>query len=187
MLSGLTVTGFPKTHYLAWHVDSVVAAIPGTGVVYTVSSAIGGGPAARFDRGLMMNARHRAAHPGCHARAVRDHAGRGARFRGRQVGWRSLPCVHGYLHDSGRRVADGFLLRVSAAVPRRAFQPVRRAVGVARGRFMPATFIVFAVYAWVSAVARDRVFDSPNVRRWLQRTPGVILIGLAARLTVTGR
>lgn len=52
---------------------------------------------------------------------------------------------------------------------------------------MLATFIVFAVYAWVSTVARDRVFDSPNVRRWLQRTPGVILIGLAARLAVKDR
>jgi len=55
------------------------------------------------------------------------------------------------------------------------------------GVFMLATFVVFVVYAYASAAFRDRVLGAPTVRRWLQRTLGAILIGLAARLAVTDR
>jgi len=53
------------------------------------------------------------------------------------------------------------------------------------GAFMLATFIVFTLYAWASAAARDRVLGAPAARRWLQRTLGAVLIGRAARLAVT--
>jgi threonine/homoserine/homoserine lactone efflux protein len=55
------------------------------------------------------------------------------------------------------------------------------------GVFMLVTLAVFVVYAWASATARDRVLGAPAVRRWLQRSLGALLVGFAARLAVTDR
>jgi threonine/homoserine/homoserine lactone efflux protein len=55
------------------------------------------------------------------------------------------------------------------------------------GIFMLMTLAVFAVYAYASATVRDRVLGAPLVLRWVQRSLGALLIGLAARLAVTDR
>jgi threonine/homoserine/homoserine lactone efflux protein len=55
------------------------------------------------------------------------------------------------------------------------------------GVFMLMTLAVFVGYAWASATVRDRVLGTPAVLRWLQRSLGALLIGLAARLAVTDR
>lgn len=53
--------------------------------------------------------------------------------------------------------------------------------------FMLVTLAVFAVYAYASAIVRDRVLGAPVVRRWFQRALGAFLIAFAARLAVTDR
>ncbi|CAN5825956.1 LysE family translocator [soil metagenome] len=55
------------------------------------------------------------------------------------------------------------------------------------GIFMVLTLAVFVVYAYASAAIRDRVLGAPAVRRWLQRSLGTVLIGFAAQLAVTDR
>lgn len=55
------------------------------------------------------------------------------------------------------------------------------------GVFMLMTFAVFVLYAWASAAVRDRVLGAPVVLRWIQRSLGTLLIGVAARLAVTDR
>jgi threonine/homoserine/homoserine lactone efflux protein len=90
----------------------VVAAIPGTGVVYTIASSIGGG----WRRGLFA----------------------------------TIGCTLGVV-------------------------------------FMFATFVVFAGYAYASAVMRNLVLSVPAVRRWLHRCLGSVLVGFAARLAIADR
>ena len=53
--------------------------------------------------------------------------------------------------------------------------------------FMLATFVVFAGYAYASAVMRDLVLRAPAVRRWLHRSLGTVLVGFAARLAIADR
>ena len=55
------------------------------------------------------------------------------------------------------------------------------------GIFMLVTFAVFAVYAYASALLRDRVLGAPIARRWFQRVLGALLIGIGAKLAVTDR
>jgi threonine/homoserine/homoserine lactone efflux protein len=55
------------------------------------------------------------------------------------------------------------------------------------GIFMLMTLAVFVVYAWASATVRERVLGTPSVLRWFQRSLGAILISLAARLALTDR
>jgi threonine/homoserine/homoserine lactone efflux protein len=55
------------------------------------------------------------------------------------------------------------------------------------GSFMLVTFAVFAVYAYASAILRDRVLGAPIARRWFQRVLGALLIGIGAKLAVTDR
>lgn len=55
------------------------------------------------------------------------------------------------------------------------------------GVFMLMTLAVFVGYAWASAAVRERVLGTPAVLRWVQRSLGALLIGLAARLAVTDR
>jgi threonine/homoserine/homoserine lactone efflux protein len=55
------------------------------------------------------------------------------------------------------------------------------------GIFMLVTFAVFAVYAYASALLRDRVLGAPLARRWFQRVLGTLLIGIGAKLAVTDR
>ena len=55
------------------------------------------------------------------------------------------------------------------------------------GVFMLMTLAVFSVYALASAAFRDLVLGAPVVRRWIERTLGAFLIGFAARLAFTDR
>jgi threonine/homoserine/homoserine lactone efflux protein len=55
------------------------------------------------------------------------------------------------------------------------------------GVFMLMTFGVFAAYAYASAAVRELVLGTPVVLQWFQRSLGALLIGLAARLALTDR
>ena len=55
------------------------------------------------------------------------------------------------------------------------------------GVFMLMTLAVFAVYALASAAIRDLILAAPTARRWIERAFGTILIGFAARLAFTDR
>jgi len=55
------------------------------------------------------------------------------------------------------------------------------------GIFMLMTLAVFALYAIASAAARDLVLSAPVARRWIERTFGAVLIGFAAKLAFTDR
>ena len=53
--------------------------------------------------------------------------------------------------------------------------------------FMAMTLAVFIGYAYASAIVRDRVLESPATLRWTQRVLGTLLVGFAARLAVADR
>lgn len=53
--------------------------------------------------------------------------------------------------------------------------------------FMLITLAVFAGYAYAGSVVRERVLGAPTVRKWFQRSLGTVLICFAARLAVTDR
>lgn len=53
--------------------------------------------------------------------------------------------------------------------------------------FMAVTLAVFALYAFASAAVRDLVLAAPAVRRWIERTLGAVLVLFAARLAATDR
>ena len=55
------------------------------------------------------------------------------------------------------------------------------------GVFMLMTLAVFAVYAFASAAMRDLVLAAPVARRWIERALGAFLIGFAAKLALTDR
>jgi len=55
------------------------------------------------------------------------------------------------------------------------------------GVFMLVTLAVFAAYAYASAAVRDLVLAAPVARRWIERALGTILIGFAAKLALTDR
>jgi threonine/homoserine/homoserine lactone efflux protein len=55
------------------------------------------------------------------------------------------------------------------------------------GIFMLMTLAVFAVYAFASAALRDLVLSAPVARRWVERALGAFLIGFAAKLALTDR
>ena len=53
------------------------------------------------------------------------------------------------------------------------------------GVFMVITLLVFAVYAYASSAVRDRILRSPAVVTWIERSLGALLIGFAVKLAVT--
>jgi threonine/homoserine/homoserine lactone efflux protein len=55
------------------------------------------------------------------------------------------------------------------------------------GIFMLMTLAVFTVYAIASAAVRDLVLAAPVARRWIERAFGSILIGFATKLAFTDR
>ena len=65
--------------------------------------------------------------------------------------------------------------------------PIDPALILLGGVFMLMTLAVFAVYALLSAAARDLVLSAPAARRWIERTLGAFLILFAARLALTDR
>ena len=192
----------------------IVAIIPGTGVVYTVSCALGGG----WRRGLAATA-------GCTLGVVPHLLAAMLGLSGiMQIGAGVFEVVRwvgvAYLVFMGiMMIRDGGGLPVggeAAPVRSRAAVVVRRGVLLnllnpkltvfffaflpqfltapphlldgqlvaLGGVFMAVTFAVFAVYAAGAAAVRERLLGSARARRWLQRSLGTLLIGGAARLAL---
>jgi threonine/homoserine/homoserine lactone efflux protein len=194
----------------------VVAIIPGTGVVYTVSTALGGG----LRRGVF-------AAVGCTFGIVPHllaamlglsgvmQAGAAAfevvRYAG--VAYLVYMAVSMILDrgglpadapetpagSMGRVVWRGILLNLLnpkltafffAFLPQFLDTPPAlldpRLIGLG-SVFMLMTLLVFAAYAYASAAARERVLGAPAVRRWLQRSLGAVLLAFAARLATADR
>jgi threonine/homoserine/homoserine lactone efflux protein len=192
----------------------VVVLIPGTGVLYTLSSSIGGGRR----RGLF-------AAIGCTLGIVPHilaamlglsgimQAGSAVfevvRWAGvvylvfvgvtmiRDAGKMSLDDVDTRLDPMGPVVWRGILLNVLnpkltlfffAFLPQ--FLDASPGLFDVRliwlgGVFMLMTLAVFAVYALASAALRDLILTAPAARRWIERTLGAFLVGFAARLAFT--
>ena len=194
----------------------VVVLIPGTGVLYTVSSSIGGG----WRRGLF-------AAIGCTLGIVPHmlaamlglsaimQAGsvvfEVVRYAGviylvfmgfsmiRDAGALPLDDGNASIDPMGPVVWRGILLNVlnpKLTVFFFAFLPQfldaspglidPKLIGLG-GIFMLMTLVVFAVYALASAAIRDLVLAAPVARRWVERALGAFLIGFAARLALTDR
>ena len=194
----------------------VVVLIPGTGVVYTVSSSIGGGRrrglfaavgctlgivphmlAAMLGLSWIMQA-------GSAVFEVVQYAGViYLIFMGvsmiRDAGALPLDDRNASFDPMGLVVRRGILLNVlnpKLTLFFFAFLPQfldaspglldTKLIGLG-GIFMLMTLAVFAVYAFASAAIRDLVLTTPVIRRWIERTLGALLIGFAARLAFTER
>ena len=194
----------------------VVVLIPGTGVLYTISSSIGGG----WRRGLF-------AAIGCTLGIVPHilaamlglsaimQAGsvvfEVVRYAGvvylvfmgfsmiRDAGALPLDDRNASIDPMGPVVRRGILLNVlnpKLTVFFFAFLPQfldaspglldPKLIGLS-GIFMLMTLAVFAVYALASAAIRDLVLAAPVARRWIERALGALLIGFAAKLAFTDR
>jgi threonine/homoserine/homoserine lactone efflux protein len=194
----------------------VVVLIPGTGVVYTVSSSIGGG----WRRGLL-------AAVGCTLGIVPHmlaamlglsgimQAGSAVfevvRWAGvaylifmgvsmiRDAGTLPLEDGNAQVGPPGPVVQRAILLNIlnpKLTLFFFAFLPQfldaspglldTKLIGLG-GVFMLMTLAVFAVYAFASAAIRDLVLAAPVARRWIERALGAFLIGFAAKLAVTDR
>jgi len=194
----------------------VVVLIPGTGVVYTVSSSVGGGrrrglfAAVGCTLGIVphMLAAMLGLSAIMQAGAVVFEVVRWAGvaylvFMGasmiRDAG--ALPLDDGNASGDlmGPVVRRGILLNVlnpKLTLFFFAFLPQfldaspglldAKLIGLGGG-FILMTLCVFAVYAFASAAMRDLVLDAPAARRWIERALGVVLIGFAARLAFTDR
>jgi threonine/homoserine/homoserine lactone efflux protein len=194
----------------------VVVLIPGTGVLYTVSSSIGGGwrrgffaaigctlgivphmLAAMLGLSAIMQA-------GSMVFEVVRYAGViYLVFMGfsmiRDAGALPLDDGNASIDPMGPVVWRGILLNVlnpKLTVFFFAFLPQfldaspglldPKLIGLG-GIFMLMTLVVFAVYALASAAIRDLVLAAPVARRWIERALGALLIGFAARLAFTDR
>jgi threonine/homoserine/homoserine lactone efflux protein len=194
----------------------VVVLIPGTGVVYTVSSSVGGG----WRRGLF-------AAVGCTLGIVPHllaamlglsgimQAGSAVfevvRWVGvvylvfmgvsmiRDAGTLPLDDGNAPIDPMGQIVRRGILLNIlnpKLTLFFFAFLPQfldpspglldMRLIGLG-GVFMIMTLAVFAVYALASAAIRDLILAAPADRRWIERALGAFLIGFAAKLAFTDR
>ena len=194
----------------------VVVLIPGTGVLYTVSSSIGGG----WRRGLFaaigctlgivphmlaaMLGLSAIMQAGSVVFAVVRYAGViYLVFMGfsmiRDAGALPLDDGNASIDPMGPVVWRGILLNIlnpKLTVFFFAFLPQfldaspglldPKLIGLG-GIFMLMTLVVFAVYALASAAIRDLVLAAPVARRWIERALGAFLIGFAARLALTDR
>lgn len=194
----------------------VVVVVPGTGVVYTVSSSISGG----WRRGLFA--------------AIGGTLGIVPHLLAAMLGLSGIMQAGSAVFETVRWVGVGYLILMGVSMIRDgravrldddqsasgnatgvvwrgillnllnpkltlfffAFLPQfldtppglldSRLIGLG-GIFMLMTLVVFVVYAWTSATVRDRVLRAPAVLRWFQRSMGALLIGFAARVAVTDR
>jgi threonine/homoserine/homoserine lactone efflux protein len=196
----------------------VVAAIPGTGVVYTIASSIGGG----WRRGFFATI-------GCTLGVV-------PHLLAAMLGLSGVMQAGSVVYETVRWAGVVYLVYMGISLIRQGdaleldddvrddatgsmFRVVRRAILlnllnpkltifffaflpqfldtppspldprliVLGAVFMFATFVVFAGYAYASAVMRDLVLRVPAVRRWLHRCLGSLLVGFAARLAIADR
>jgi threonine/homoserine/homoserine lactone efflux protein len=214
LLALLTLDGVSAEFVLT---SLVVAAVPGTGVFYTVSSALGGG----WRQGLYAAL---GGTVGIVPHLLAAMLGLSGVMQAGAVAFEALRWAGvAYLVFVGlSMIRDRGGLQVDrpqdvrgdrmALVVRRgvlinllnpkltlfffAFLPqfLGRPAGVLHPRlvvlgavFMATTLAVFLVYAWASAAVRDRVLGAPRVLRWVQRSLGTLLIGLAARVAVADR
>lgn len=53
--------------------------------------------------------------------------------------------------------------------------------------FMVMTLAVFVVYAAMSAAVRNRILAAPGILKWVRRSLGALVVGFAARLATTDR
>ena len=194
----------------------VVVLIPGTGVLYTVSSSIGGGWRRGFFAAigctLGIVPHMLAAMLGLSAimqagsvvfEVVRYAGVIYLVFMGfsmiRDAGALPLDDGNASIDPMGPVVWRGILLNVlnpKLTVFFFAFLPQfldaspglldPKLIGLG-GIFMLMTLAVFAVYALVSAAIRDLVLSVPVARRWIERALGALLIGFAAKLAFTDR
>ena len=194
----------------------VVVLIPGTGVVYTVSSSIGGGRRrglfAAFGCTLGIVPHMLAAMLGLSAvmqagsvafEVVRWAGVAYLVFMGasmiREAGTLPLDGEGTPVETMGHVVRRAVLLNVlnpKLTVFFFAFLPqfLDASPGLFDAEliwlgvvFMLMTFAVFAVYAYASAAFRDLVLAAPFARRWVERALGAFLIGFAAKLASTDR
>jgi threonine/homoserine/homoserine lactone efflux protein len=194
----------------------VVVLIPGTGVLYTVSSSIGGGWRRGFFAAigctLGIVPHMLAAMLGLSAimqagsvvfEVVRYAGVIYLVFMGfsmiRDAGALALDDGNASIDPMGPVVWRGILLNVlnpKLTVFFFAFLPQfldaspglldPKLIGLG-GIFMLMTLVVFALYALASAAVRDLVLAAPVARRWIERALGALLIGFAARLALTDR
>ena len=194
----------------------VVVLIPGTGVVYTVSSAVGGGRRrglfAAFGCTLGIIPHMLAAMLGLSAimqagsvvfEVVRWAGVAYLVFMGasmiRDAGALPLDDENASIDPMGPVVRRGILLNVlnpKLTLFFFAFLPqfLDASPGLLDTRliwlggvFMLMTLAVFALYAYASAALRDLVLAAPAARRWIERALGALLISFAARLAFTDR
>ena len=210
------VVSLPRMSVESLLTSLIVALIPGTGVLYTVSSSVVGG----WRRGLV-------AAVGCtlgivphmlaamlglsgimHAGSVAFEVVRWAGvaylvFMGvsmiREAGAPTLDDADASIGPAGPVVWRGVLLNVlnpKLTLFFFAFLPQfldaspglldAKLIGLG-GIFMLVTLVVFAVYALASAAIRDLVLAAPVARRRIERALGALLIGFAAKLAFTDR
>jgi len=53
--------------------------------------------------------------------------------------------------------------------------------------FMSMTFVVFTAYGLLAATVREHILSRPRVLTWMRRTFAATFVGLAARLALAGR
>jgi threonine/homoserine/homoserine lactone efflux protein len=200
-----------------WVTSLIVVLIPGTGVVYTVSSAISGG----FRRGLFA--------------AVGRTLGIVPHMLAAMLGLSGVMQAGAAAFEVVRWLGVAYLVYMGVSMardgggiqlnddPGDANEPMRRVIrrGILLnllnpkltvfffaflpqflntppslldhrlvglgGIFMAITLTVFVGYAYASSAVRDKVLGAPSVLRWVQRTLGTLLIGFAVRLAFIDR
>ena len=193
----------------------VVVLIPGTGVIYTVSTGIVQGRAASIFASLGCTAGiipHLAAtvlglaavmHTSALAFQVLKYAGVAYLFYVAYATWRdkSAFSVDGTAKSVGKCsiVVKAFLLNIlnpKLTIFFLAFLPQFVEPGAAQpllqlftlsAVFMAMTFVVFVVYGFLAHAFRRHVIDSASVQRWLRYGFAAAFAGLGAKLAASER
>lgn len=193
----------------------IVVLIPGTGVIYTVSTGIVQGRAASIYASLGCTAGivpHLAAtilglaavmHTSALAFQVLKYVGVAYLFYIAYATWRdkSAFSVDGMAKPAGKSsiVVKAFLLNILnpkltifflAFLPQfvepGAAQPLLQLLALST-LFMAMTFVVFVVYGFVAHEFRRHVIESASVQRWLRYGFAAAFAGLGAKLAVSER
>ena len=189
----------------------VVVLIPGTGVIYTVSTGLVQGRAASVYASLGCTAGilpHLAAtvlglaavmHTSAVAFQLLKYAGVAYLFYVAYATWRdkSAFSVDGSLSkaSASRIVAKAFLLNILnpklsifffAFLEPGAAEPLLQLLSLS-AIFMVMTFAVFVVYGFVAHAFRRYVIESASVQRWLRYTFAAAFAGLGAKLAASER
>lgn len=193
----------------------VVVLIPGTGVIYTVSTGINQGRRASVYAALGCTAGivpHLLAtvlglatvmHASALAFQVLKYAGVAYLFYIAFATWRDKSgyAVEGNLSNvsASRLVVKAFLLNILnpkltifflAFLPQfvevDARQPLLQLL-LLSAVFMAMTFVVFVAYGFMAHAFRKLVIESSGVQRWLRYSFAAAFAGLGAKLALTGR